>query len=151
MKWKTNFGRLHASLTHLPSTRHSLSQIRILSMCLPVDIRNGNDSALLAWSPDWRRVPSLLFDIPSKSIPLIRHVSFPSSIVLLFQPLVSSHSLPSPSTFFSIASRKPRVLAKDRDVFSPTATCSCVSCILYHSSNWDPLSSVLRGDALVVW
>lgn len=80
---------------------------------------------------------------------LVTHLSL-SHFLLLVQPLVFSSPLSSPSTFSSISSRKPRVLAKVRDVFSPTTSCSCVSCVLYHSSSWDPLGSVLAGEALVV-
>ena len=70
--------------------------------------------------------------------------------VPLFQRPVWSASLSLPPTFLSIFSRKPRVLAKVRDVFSPTSNSSCVSRVLYHSSSWDPLGTALRGRALLV-
>ena len=71
--------------------------------------------------------------------------------VPLIQRPVWSASLSLPPTFLSILSRKPRVLAKVRDVFSPTASSSCVSRVLCHSDNWDQLGPVLRREALAAW
>ena len=67
-----------------------------------------------------------------------------------FQCPEPSDSSSLPSTFFSISSRKPRVWAKERDVLFPTTSCSCVSCVLHHPFSWDPLRTLLRGEAWVV-
>lgn len=49
---------------------------------------------------------------------------------------ISSH-LNSLSIFVSISSRNRIVVTKDRDVFCPTISCSCVSALLSQDCNWD--------------
>ena len=101
------FGRISSPLIYPPSTRHfSITRNNQVEMgCSCIHIQHDNDSALLPQYSDWRQVPSLPFDIPSKLIPPIRHLSFPPpnlpsyfsalhSLLLYYHRQPSSPSLP---------------------------------------------------------
>lgn len=71
-------------------------------------------------------------------------LAFPSTSVLYLVPHSRSlaYHLKSLSSFLSVSSSRCMVFASDRDVFCPTAICSCVSVFLSQDCSWGLLSFV---------
>lgn len=79
--------------------------------------------------------PSIALAFPSTSVP------YPMS-----QSHLSAYHLMSLSSIRSVSSSRCMVFAKDRDVFCPTAICSCVSVFLSQDCSWG-LLCFMEDDA----
>lgn len=122
--WQSHFTPLSQKALHWSyslCTMSGMLSFQIVVLC----------PALSCKSHFYYAQPSIALAFLSTSVP------YPMS-----QSRLSAYHLMSLSSNRSVSSSKCMVFAKDRDVFFPTAICSCVSVFLSQDCSWDLLSFV---------
>lgn len=126
--WQSHFTPLSQKVLHWSyslCTMSGMLSFQIVVLC-PV---------LSCKSHFYHAQPSIALAFPSTSVP------YPMS-----QSRLSAYHLMSLSSIRSVFSSKCMVFAKDRDVFCPTAICSCVSVFLSQDCSWG-LLCFMEDDA----